>query len=314
MLLVIGGTGFLGGKVVELLLAAEYPIRLLTRGAGDWKTSNLSHYRKRGIEVVVGPLEDDEVLSRAVEGATCVINISGSFRLVSERRDSPYEYLNVDLVEKLVHLCNEFGVQRFLHISCLGSRLESESFFLSTKSEGESILRESSLYWTIFRPSYMFGERFPFIEMLKPIITFKPFLGVVGSGLNRIQPVLVDDVAKAIVDSIYDKETARETYDLGGPFDYAFVDLLQMVRDEFDLSGGVMTIPSQLSGKVFDMVKNIMPKNTLNLELAQLLIADSFAEDESAREYFELSNIALEDHLPAIVETLKEKKSGKGKS
>lgn len=75
-----------------------------------------------------------------------------------------------------------------------------------------------------------------------------------------------------------------------------------------------MTIPSQLSGKVFDMVKNIMPKNTLNLELAQLLIADSFAEDESAREYFELSNIALEDHLPAIVETLKEKKSGKGKS
>jgi uncharacterized protein YbjT (DUF2867 family) len=185
LLLVIGGTGFLGGKVVEQLLERQYPIRLLTRGAGDWKTSNLSQYRKRGIEVVVGPLEDDEVLSRAVEGATCIVNISGSFRLVADRRDSPYEYLNVTLVEKLLYLCREFGVQRFVHVSCLGSRLESDSHYLSTKSEGEALLSNSELYWTILRPSYMFGERFPFLEMLKPLITFKPFLTVVGSTCTK---------------------------------------------------------------------------------------------------------------------------------
>lgn len=309
LLLVIGGTGFLGSKVVELLLQNEYPTRLLTRGAGDWKSSNLSQYRKRGIEVVVGPLEDDEVLARAVEGATCIINISGSFRLVSERRDSSYEYLNSLLVEKLIHLGKEYGVKRFIHVSCLGSREESDSVYLSSKAEGESLLRESDLYWTVFRPSYMFGDRFPFIEMLKPIITFKPFLGVVGSGLNRIQPILVDDVAQAVVNCIYDKETAGRSFDLGGPNDYAFVDLLQMVRDEFGIGGSVVTLPSQLSGNLFEMIKRVMPKNTFNLELAQLLIADSFAESDNSAGYFELSNEPLEHRLPDIVDALmKEKK------
>lgn len=311
LLLVIGGTGFLGGKVVEQLLERQYPIRLLTRGAGDWKTSNLSQYRKRGIEVVVGPLEDDEVLSRAVEGATCIVNISGSFRLVADRRDSPYEYLNVTLVEKLLYLCREFGVQRFVHVSCLGSRLESDSHYLSTKSEGEALLSNSELYWTILRPSYMFGERFPFLEMLKPLITFKPFLTVVGSGLNRIQPILVDDVASALVSSIYNKDTANKTFDLGGPKDYAFVELLQMVRDEFGIEGSVMTLPSQLSGRVFEMAKNAMPKNTFNLELAQLLIADSYAVTDEASSMFELSDVTIESKLQSIVDTLMDKKRKK---
>jgi len=304
LLLVIGGTGFLGSKVVELLLQQKYPIRLLTRGAGDWKTSNLSHYRKKGIEVVVGPLEDDEVLSKAVDGATCVINISGSFQLVSSHRDSSYEYLNTLLVEKLIHLCHEYKVQRFLHVSCLGAREESDCSYLASKSEGEALLREADLYWTVFRPSYMFGERFPFIEMLAPIITFKPFLAVVGSGLNRIQPVLVDDVAQAVVSSIYNRETVQQIFDIGGPVDYSFVELLQMVRDEFGIAGSVMTLPSQLSGRVFDMVKNVLPKNTLNLELAHLLIADSFSEDNRARDFYQLSDTYIEDYLPTIVETI----------
>jgi uncharacterized protein YbjT (DUF2867 family) len=311
LLLVIGGTGFLGGKVVERLLQKEYPIRLLTRGAGDWKTSNLGQYRKRGIKVVVGPLEDDEVLARAVEDVTCILNISGGFRLVADRRDSPYEYLNVTLVEKLLHLAKELDIQRFIQVSCLGAREESDSLFLSTKAEGDELIKNSNLYWTIFKPSYMFGERFPFIEMLQPIITFKPFLGVVGSGLNRLQPVHVDDVAKAVCESIYMRDTVKKSFDIVGPSEYSFVELLEMTRDEFGVGGSVMTIPSQLSGKVFDMLKSAMPKNTLNLELAQLLIADSFSESTEAHDFFGLSENHLEDYLGAIVEGMIEKKEKK---
>ena len=77
-----------------------------------------------------------------------------------------------------------------------------------------------------------------------------------------------------------------------------------MVRDEFGIAGSVMTLPSQLSGRVFDMVKNVLPKNTLNLELAHLLIADSFSEDNRARDFFQLSDTYIEDYLPTIVETI----------
>ena len=76
MLLLIGGTGFLGDVVVENIMSEGKPLRLLTRGSGDWKHSNLSQYRKRGIEVVVGSLEDDATIERALEDVDCVINLS----------------------------------------------------------------------------------------------------------------------------------------------------------------------------------------------------------------------------------------------
>lgn len=308
MLLLIGGTGFLGEPVVELMMARQLPIRLLTRGAGDWKGSNLSQYRKRGIEVVVGSLENDDVLLRALDGVDAIINISGSFRLNSDgSRASSYEYLNVELVEKLTVLAEQNGIQRFVQVSCLGAREESGSEYLSSKFTGDEIVRNSKLYWTILRPSYMFGARFPYVEMIKPLVTFKPCLPVVGSGLNVLMPVHVDEVARCVVDCIYMKESTGRVIEIAGPKEYSLVEMLESIRFEFGLSGTTMTIPSQLSGKAFEMATKVLPKNTITLELAQILITDSHSSSKEAHDLFGLEGKCLEDYLPDIVESLKKR-------
>ncbi len=309
MLLLVGGTGFLGVPVVELMMTREYPIRLLTRGAGDWKSSNLSQYRKRGINVVVGSLENDDVLERALEDVTGIVNISGSFRLnVDGSRSSSYEYLNVELVEKLTTMAKERGIQRFVQVSCLGARAESSSEYLSSKFAGDELVRQSDLYWTILRPSYMFGERFPYVEMIKPLVTFKPVLPVVGSGLNMLMPVHVDEVAKCVVDCIYMKESTGRVLEIVGPKEYSLMEMLETIRFEFGLSGTTMTIPSQLSGKAFEMATKVLPKNTITLELAQILIADSFSSSQDAHDLFDLEGRHLEDYLHDIVANLRKHK------
>lgn len=308
MLLLIGGTGFLGSPVIELMMARQYPIRLLTRGAGDWRVSNLSQYRKRGINVVVGSLENDDILEKALDGVSAIINISGSFRLNSDgSRSSSYEYLNIELVEKLTTLAVQKGIQRFVQVSCLGAREESGSEYLASKFAGDELVRKSNLYWTILRPSYMFGERFPYVEMIKPLVTFKPMLPVVGSGLNILMPVHVDEVAKCVVECIYMKETVGKVLDIVGPREYSLVEMLESIREEFGLSGATMTIPSQLSGKAFEMATKILPKNTITLELAQILITDSFSSSAEAHDLFELEGRNLEDYLHDIVISLQKR-------
>jgi NADH dehydrogenase len=286
------------------MLDRGYDVRLLTRGSGDWRESNLGQYRKLGIKVTVGPFEDDEVLMRAMVDVTAIVNLSGSFRVKWQKRDSTFEYVNFELVEKLLALAEEFEVQRYVQVSCLGARDESPSDYLRTKWEGDELVRKSNLYWTIFRPSYLFGERFPIMETIKPLVTFKPFLPVVGSGLNVVEPVHVLEVANAIVDSIYMKESVGKIVDLVGPFKYSFIDLLQEVREALELSDKVMTIPSQLSGKVFDMVSRGLPKNTIDLELAQILIADSTGSKEPGKTLFGPTKVPLHDCLPTIAESL----------
>jgi uncharacterized protein YbjT (DUF2867 family) len=304
VLLVIGGTGFLGSRVLPIMLDRGYEMKLLTRGSGDWRESNLGQYRKQGIKVTVGPFEDDEVLMRAMVDVTAIVNLSGSFRIKWQKRDSTFEYVNFELVEKLLALAEEFGVQRYVQVSCLGARDESPSDYLRTKYEGDDLVKKSPLYWTIFRPSYLFGERFPFMETIRPLVTFKPFLPVIGSGLNVIEPVHVVEVANAIVDSIYMKESVGKVVDMVGPTQYSFVDLLLEVRDALGLSSKVMTIPSQLSGKVFDMVARALPKNSIDLELAQILIADSSGNGELAKSLFGATKVPLRDCLPTIAESL----------
>lgn len=309
MLLLIGGTGFLGDPVVEFLMEKKCAIRLLTRGAGDWKHSNLSQYRRRGIDVVVGSLENDDVLERAVDGVDAILNISGSFRLGGAGvSSSSYEFLNVDLVHKLLVLAKKNEIQRFVQVSCLGAREESESVYLSSKAEGDALVIASDLYWTILRPSYMFGARFPFVEMIKPLVTFKPMLPIVGSGLNVMKPLHVDDVAHCVAESVYNKETVGRVIDLVGPQEYSLAEMLEEIRDEFGLGGPIMTIPTHLSARAFEMATKLLPKNTITLELAHILAADSTSDSKEARSLFKLKGRFLGDYLPDIVNGLKDKK------
>ena len=192
MILLLGATGFLGGQVLRGLLERRLPVRVFTRGASDWKNASISDLRRRGVEVVIADAMADDRLETAVKDCDAIINLIGAF---SDRKNASLDDIHVKLVERLLHHAAVHDVQRLIHVSCLGVAPSEDNRYLSTKWQAEKLIQKADCYWTILRPSFMFGEKFPFVELFGPLLKFPPFYPLVGSGMNEIQPVCVDDVA-----------------------------------------------------------------------------------------------------------------------
>ncbi len=301
LMLVLGATGFLGKFVIERMLACGYPLRIVSRGGADWQTSSITSWRAKGVEVVMGSITDAEVLQKAIEGTSAIVNMAGCFR---ESDRISFEDLNVSTVEQLTKLGAKAGVQRFVHVSCLGARSDADCRYFLTKWQGEEIIRNHKCYWTIFRPSFIFGEQFPLLEHLKPVVTFKLFLPLIGSGTNTIQPVFVEDVADCIVQSIYSKQTVGKSFDLVGPEDYQMLELLEMTRRSLGISGPTVNIPSQFSGRTMDVMSKALPKSILTNDLAGMMSDDACSTQEAMLANFKIKNVSMKQYFPLIVEAL----------
>lgn len=300
-MLVVGATGFLGKYVVDRMCDADYPIRVVTRGSADWQDSNISTLRHKGVDVIMGDIKEPEVQRKAFADVAAVINLLGIMR---ESEDDNFEELHVDLVKNLLDLSAEFKVQRFIHVSCIGARSDADCQYFLTKWRGEKMVRDSSFYWTIFRPSYLFSDIFPLLSYLSPIIKFKLFLPVIGGGTNSVQPVFVGDLADCIVQSIYNKETVRKSYDIVGPDRYLMVELLENARKGLKIGGPNMNISSHMSGKAFDAIAKAMPRSLLTEDLIGVMSDDSCGSADVMLNTFEVKYESLEDHMPDILKSI----------
>jgi len=313
LLLVLGATGFLGSIVMKKLLAENYSLRIVTRGEGDWQDNSASKYRKLGIDVIIGDLSTPRIIERAIENAAAIINLAGVLR---ESKNNSFEVLHVEVIQQLVQMAQAAGIERYVHVSCLGANIDSSSLCYESKWAGEDIIRQSKFLWTIFRPSFLFGERFPLLEELKPLITCKMFLPFVGSGVNRIQPIFVNDVASCITQSIYMRDSVGQTYDLTGPRDYAILDLLAEVRSTLEIPGDPMNIPSnflenKLASNAIKLASQALPKNFLNNDIIKLAAENSLGSQEVMLKNFEVRNATVEQYFDKIIDSLRQKPASK---
>src|SRR5271170_7785337 len=180
MILLTGGTGFLGGHIVEALREAKQPLRVLTMGGEDWRSDAVSNLKHMNVDAVVGSMLNPRVVSAALEGCDVVINAAGG---LTKSRDMSFRDIHVEAVKVLCEQAAEQGVQRLIHISCLGAGQHSDSEYYRCKWEGEQVVKTSQTYWTIFRPSYLFGDRCEFINMVRPLMKVPFIVPVIGSGL-----------------------------------------------------------------------------------------------------------------------------------
>jgi NADH dehydrogenase len=298
MILLTGGTGLLGGHIVEELRAAKHDMRVLTMGGGDWRSNALSNLKQMGVDAVVGSMLNPRVVAGALEGCNVVINAAGG---LLPSRDMSHRDIHVNGVKILCEQAAKLGVQRLIHISCLGADEHSDCEYFRCKWEGEQIVKSSQSYWTILRPSYIFGERCDFINLLKPLLKVPFIVPVLGSGLNHLQPVSVQDVALCAVQSIFKKETANQVIDLVGPKAYTLSDLMELLRKEMRVLKPVVPVTLNTALKVIKPIERLLPRNCINTEFVQMAIADSASESTLMKEFFEVRAASLEEYLQRIL-------------
>jgi NADH dehydrogenase len=214
IIFVTGGSGFVGSAVIDELLQKKFRVRALVHRAP---------IEKDGVESVPGGLFGGH-LAEAMAGCAAVIHLVG---IIMERGAATFEKIHVDGTKAVVDAAKQAGVGRYIHMSALSTRENAKSAYHRTKWDAEQHVVRHAPAWTIFRPSLIHGPGGEFTEQLAkwargraaPWVVMPYFGGgLLGTGgAGKLQPVHVDDVAKAFVGAI-DLPAARgRIYNLAGP-------------------------------------------------------------------------------------------------
>lgn len=298
MILVVGATGTVGRKVVETLLSnPDIEIRALARGKSDWEGSLFPGFRRRGVDVVVGDARSESTVERALSGCKAIINCAGTIRASAE---DDLESINVEAVENLVNQGKNAGVQRFIQLSCLGVTEHATSDYFGCKWDAEEIVRKSGLYWTIFRPSLIYDEESALFRILEFWIQRAPIIVMVGSGLNRFQPIWAEDVADCIVQSIYDRESVGKIYELTGPHTLDLHTLLAMAAEKQGRQLRELKIPSFLGVPFAGLIGKLNPKSPIDNHVMGLMTSELIGDEGPMLAKFKVKRKSLKQCLKAI--------------
>lgn len=215
MILVTGGTGFVGRETVKQLVEAGHQVRLLVRDPE--KISRDGLFKK--CELIKGDILDVASLPTAMQGINAVIHLVG---IIFEHKGASFEQIHAEGTANLVAAARIAGVPRFLHMSAINTRPTAASNYHQSKWQGELTVRESGLDWTIFQPSVIYGPGDGFVSqfanLMRPPFCFLTGFSVPSTmdGEVLLQPVHVRDVAAALVRALANEICIGKTYELGG--------------------------------------------------------------------------------------------------
>ncbi len=236
---VLGGGGFVGRRIVARLAALDYRVVVPTRRRESAKHLILLPT----VEVVEADVCEPRVLAGLVQDAAAVINLVGI--LNPSGRDT-FERVHVDLARSLVAACEAAGVPRLLHMSALGAAPDAASRYQRSKAEAEAIVTASQLAWTVFRPSVIFGPGDGFLNVFARLSAALPVIAL-GCADARFQPVYVGDVAHCFVHALSAEITCRARYDLCGPRAYTLRELVTYAGEATGAVRPILTLGPGLS-------------------------------------------------------------------
>ena len=266
---VFGGSGFLGRYVVRELTRAGKRVRVAVRD-----TEKALFLKTAGSVGQVVPLHasitDDAAVNRAVDGADWVVNLVG---LLSESRAATFQAIHVDGAARVARAAAAAGVKRLVHLSAIGADPASDARYAATKGEGERVVREAFPGATILRPSIVFGPEDAFFNRFAAMTRMLPFMPVI-EGATRMQPVYVGDVAQAVAAALKSDTAVGQTYELGGPKVWMFVDILDYILKQTNRDLPLVNMPVCLT-KLQASVLEHLPGKLLTRDQLKMLAHDN---------------------------------------
>jgi NADH dehydrogenase len=258
LVVVFGGSGFIGKQVVKQLAKRGKRIRVPMR------RPHLGHdLRVMGdvgqVQLVQANVRFPESVERALEGATAFVNLVG---LLYEKGGQRFDEVQAAGAETIAEAAKKAGITRFVQISAIGTNARGKAAYARSKAAAEEGVRRNIPTATVLRPSIVFGPEDQFFNRFADMAKFAPMLPLIGGGKTKFQPVYVQDLAEAIANAL-DAPTAQgRTYEIGGPAVYSFKELLQFTLKTIDRKRGLAYLPFLVAeplGSVLDAAFKLYP-------------------------------------------------------
>lgn len=236
---VLGGSGFVGERIVSTLAAQGHSIRVLTRR----RERHRDLLVLPTVEVIDADVHRPEDLKQHFAGQDTVINLIG---ILNEKGDNGkgFYHVHVELTQKVLEACKSQGVKRLLHMSALNADpATGSSYYLRSKGEAEQRVHAvQGIKVTSFRPSVIFGPGDSFINRFADLARMAPGILPLACGQSRFAPVFVGDVAQAFALSLANPATYGQRYNLCGPHEYTLQQLVQYTSKLMGLKRRIISL------------------------------------------------------------------------
>jgi uncharacterized protein YbjT (DUF2867 family) len=291
VILVTGGSGFVGGHVVHELRGRGLPVRCLVRDPR--KASKLEAW---GCELVQGDMTDAASLRRGAEGAETVVNLVA----IRQGRDEEFQRIMVGGTRDLLAAAKAAGATRFIQMSALGTSEQTKDLvpYYGAKWETEQLVRASDLPNVIFRPSFVFGPDGGILPTFAKLARFTPVTPIVGSGRQRIQPIWAGDVATYFADAVRRDDVTGRVFELGGPEAVTWNEFWARLKRALGLRRPSVHVPVALM-RANALVTERLPGNIpLTRDLLKMLEhGDNVVSNDDAVRTFQVPLVPVDEQL-----------------
>lgn len=256
--LVTGATGFIGSHIAEELVKKGETVRAFVR-----KTSKTGFLRELGVELFYGDLKNPSSVAEAVKGVDRVYH---SAALVGDWISPELAHkVNVEGTHRLMEASYRQGIKRFIYVSSLavlGMRDHHKTpslppsdktgdIYADTKIEAETFVtdfgKKHNFPFTVIRPGFVFGPRDDKVVPRMVEYLSKDKYIFIGSGLNKINMIYIENLAKAIVDAGFSDKTVGEVYNITNDSGMTMMDVVYMVSDLWGYKKPTKHLPKKLA-------------------------------------------------------------------
>ena len=264
-IIAIFGPGFLCRNLMRRLTKLDYRVKVATRNP------NLKLYLKPlgnpgQIELFKTNIFNPEDIKQVLKNCDLAINLVG---ILFEKKQT-FEQVHAQFPILLSNACNELGVKRLISISALGIKESHTSKYMQSKFQGEKNIQNIFKRSVILRPSLILGPNCPFFNTFGSLAQFSPVLPLIGNGKSKFAAIYIENVCEAIVKSLELNNSTPQIYELGGPKNYSFRELMEILLKEIKKKRFLMPIPFN-TAKFLSYFLQLMPNPLLTPDMVENL-------------------------------------------
>jgi NADH dehydrogenase len=283
MILIAGGTGFVGSAAVRELARRGKRVAVLGRNAAKAKQ------RLAGLDVDVreGDVRHPGTLRDAFQSVDVVINAVQFPNSPIENKRKGWTFEEIDYKGTLNQLeaAKAAGVPRFVYVSGAGAAPDAEKHWFRYKWQAEEAVRGSGITHVIVRPTWVYGPGDVSLNRFVGFARRLPFVPTFGSGRQQMQPLFVDDLGRILADAAERAEADGQTFEAGGPERMAMDEVVRTALDVAGLRRPLLHQPVAL-GKLMASALQLLPNPPLTPDAIDFITHEAIADNSALERVF----------------------------
>ena len=292
MILVTGGTGFVGSNIVRLLVKKGQKVRCLVR-----ESSPRNVLDGLDVEFCTGDILVPDTLKETLQDIDTVIHLVG---IIKEIGGATFERIHTEGTKNVLEAARNAEIKKYIHMSALGTRSGGLSRYHKTKWLAEEAVRNSGLKYVILRPSIICGADDELVNTFAKMIrqTFiTRIIPVIGKGESRMQPIYVGDVAHCFVEAAINENISNKTYEIGGPDAISFNEILDTIMKVMQKARFKIHLPMSMFKPLAFLMEKTLKDPPLNRDQLIMLREDNVCDITEMKSDFNIQPMPFEDAI-----------------